>query len=78
MRKYESGEYITSLDELNRSELIYCNGKILHRGWFQSWPLRLANLYIGNRSLRYAVPRLNKECNEDEFLNMLRGDATAD
>ena len=54
-RKYRPGAKITSLDELEREEFIYCNGKIMHEGWFKSWPFRLANNYIKWGSLRYAV-----------------------
>lgn len=54
-RKYRPGEKITSLDELEMQEFIYCNGKIMHEGWFKSWPFRLACLYINRGSLRYAL-----------------------
>lgn len=53
--KYHPGEKITSLDELEKQEFIYCNGKIMHEGWFKSWPFRLASNYIKWGSLRYAV-----------------------
>lgn len=42
-RKYQKGEPITSLDELMEQEFIYWRDKITHRGWFLSWPLRLAH-----------------------------------
>lgn len=54
-RKYHPGEKITSLDELEKQEFIYCNGKIMHEGWFKSWPFRLASNYIKWGSLRHAV-----------------------
>ena len=54
-RKYRPGEKITSLDELESQEFIYCNLKIMHEGWFKSWPFRLASNYIKWGSLRYAV-----------------------
>lgn len=54
-RKYHPGEKITSLDELEKQEFIYCNGKIMHEGWFKSWPFRLASHYIKWGSLRHAV-----------------------
>lgn len=54
-KKYHPGEKIYSLDELNKQKFIYCNGKILHEGWFKSWPFRLARYYIECGSLRYAI-----------------------
>lgn len=54
-RKYRPGDKITSLDELEKQEFIYCNGKIMNNGWFMSWPFRLARDYIKWGSLIYAV-----------------------
>lgn len=67
-RKYRPGEKITSLDELGRQEFIYCNGKIMHEGWFKSWPFRLASNYIKRGSLRYAVKNDMEEHNESSVL----------
>ena len=63
-RKYHSGDKITSLDELEKQEFIYCNGKILHHSWFTSWPFRLANGYLKSGCLRYAV-KIKTEGNND-------------
>ena len=65
-RKYHPGEKITSLDELGRQEFIYCNGKIMHEGWFKSWPFRLASNYIKWGSLRYAVKNEMEEHNGEK------------
>ena len=54
-RKYHPGDMIYSLDELEKQKFIYYNGKIIHEGWFKSWPFRLACLYINRGSLRYAL-----------------------
>ena len=62
-RKYRPGEKITSLDELEKQEFIYCNGKIMNNGWFMSWPFRLANGYMKNGMLRYAVKNDMEEQN---------------
>ena len=43
MRKYDKGELITSLDELMQQEFIYCGNKIYHKGWVQSWQIRMVN-----------------------------------
>ena len=63
-RKYRPGNKITSMDEIVKQQFIYCNGKIIHEGWFKSWPFRLAESYIHWGSLRYA------EKNEDEQKEM--------
>ena len=54
-RKYRKGKPITSFDELCRQEYVYFFDKITHRGWFQSWQIRLALLYIERGYLHYAV-----------------------
>lgn len=64
-RKYRPGAKITSLDELAEQDFIYCNGKILHNGWFVSWPFRLAMNYIKWGSLRHAVENEMEDENAD-------------
>lgn len=64
-RKYHPGDIISSLDELEKQEFIYCNGQILHHSWFMSWPFRLANGYVKYGSLRYAVKNEVAENNAD-------------
>lgn len=54
-RKYQKGEQITSLDELCRQEYVYFFDKITHRGWFKSWQIRLALIYIECGYLHYAL-----------------------
>lgn len=73
MRKYIESEQIRSLDELNGQSIVYVNGKVTHCGWFQSWPIRLANRYLNAGAIRYVVPRLTQEIQEDDFLMMLGG-----
>lgn len=63
-RKYRPSEKIASLDELEKQEFIYCNGKIMNKGWFMSWPFRLASNYIKRGSLRYAVKNEVEEQND--------------
>lgn len=55
--KYEQGEQITSYDELMKQDLIYCHQKIQPRGWFLSWQLRLAELYIRGGALFKVVKK---------------------
>ena len=54
-RKYRKGEPIKSLDELEKQKFIYFYDKITHRGWFRSWQIRLALLYIQRGCLYYAI-----------------------
>ena len=55
MGKYRKGYRITSLNELAEQEFVFCNHKITHKGWFLSWPVRLANEYISRGSLFTAI-----------------------
>lgn len=59
--KYKEGELIHSVGELSEQQFIYCNHKILHKGWFESWSIRLAKYYILRQSLRKAYRLKNKE-----------------
>jgi hypothetical protein len=61
--QYEKGEQIRSLDVLIKQEFIFFHHKVLHQGWFCSWPIRLAMLYLNRNSLFKAVKK-NKEENE--------------
>lgn len=60
MRKYEKGELITSLDELMEQDFIFWCGKVYHKGWVQSWQIRMVNEQMkrGNifKAKRKAVP----------------------
>jgi hypothetical protein len=40
--KYTKGEPIKSLDELVSQEFIYWHDKIMHRGWFLNWQIKMA------------------------------------
>ena len=62
-RKYKKGEKITSLDELAKQDFIYFFDKITHCGWFMSWQLRLACIYLERGFLYYAI---KDECNEEK------------
>lgn len=53
--KYRKGDPITSLDELNAQECVYCFDKIQQRGWFRSWQISLADHYIKRGALFKAV-----------------------
>ena len=54
-RKYRKGEQIKSLDELCKQEFIYFFDKITHKGWFQSWQIKLALQYIERGYLYTAI-----------------------
>jgi len=59
--KYKKGELIHSVGELSEQEFIYCNHKILHKGWFESWSIRLVKYHISHQALRKAYRLKNKE-----------------
>lgn len=40
-RKYQPGDVITSLDDLEEQEFVYIRHKIYHRGWWQSLQFHL-------------------------------------
>lgn len=53
-RKYKPGSYIISLDKLMKQEFVYCDGKLVHKGWFGSWQLRYANSELLRLRIREA------------------------
>ena len=53
--KYKPGQYIASLDHLMGQELVYCGGKLLHKGWFGNWQLRYAKTELARLRIREAV-----------------------
>lgn len=56
-RKLRPGPHITSIDELAEQELIFFHGKVYHKGWFWSWPLRMLRNCVGQKGcIRYAMP----------------------
>ena len=59
-RKYQKGEKITSLDELEKQEFVYFHDKITHNGWFMSWQFRMAKTFI-ERGVLYYATRTPKE-----------------
>lgn len=56
MKKYEPGKKIQTLDELAEQEFVICVGKVYHRGWFVSWPLRQCKALL-DRGLLYTAKR---------------------
>jgi hypothetical protein len=65
MKTIIPGPVITSLDQLYRCEFIIVRDKPMHKGWFMSWPLRLAVLYIESRSGIYEGIKAPKETKEE-------------
>lgn len=53
--KYKKGEVITSLDELMRQEFVYWNDKIDHKGWYDSWLLRMTENALKAGIIRKAI-----------------------
>lgn len=71
--KYKPGDIIRSLDELSKEKLVYHNHKILHKGWFQSWQIRLAEAYIRVGAIRKAVRLTNGEYFKEKSDEQLMG-----
>lgn len=56
-RKYRRGPHICSLDELVRQDVVFWVDKPTHKGWFDSWQLRMTINSIGkNGAIFYAMP----------------------
>ena len=64
IRKYKKGTTITTLGELMEQEFVWCHGKVFHKGWFVSWPMRLAAHYISSGALSKAT-KVTKEKNDE-------------
>lgn len=45
-RKYKQGSRIFCIEELAKQNVIFFNGKAIHRGFFQSWQIRYAIVQI--------------------------------
>ena len=58
---FQKGEQIRSLDVLMEQEFIFCLHKVIHFGWFQSWPMHLAKLYLNRNCLFKAVKKIKEE-----------------
>ena len=50
-KKYKQGDAIWSLRELDKQEFIFFNGKVYHRGWWQSWQYRTLRDYLDSGRL---------------------------
>lgn len=53
--KYEPGEVIRDFNTLLEQEFVYWNNKITHRGWVQSWQIRMTVNALQNGTIRKAV-----------------------
>jgi hypothetical protein len=60
-RKIRKGALITSLDQLAKCEWTIIRGKPQHRGWVQSWQLRMAAGYINSGTAYEGVRLTNGE-----------------
>lgn len=65
-RKYKKGEIIKSLNEMMAQEFIYCGDKILHKGWFGSWQIRMAQTFIDRGFIFKAIKKETKAGVADE------------
>lgn len=60
-RKWQRGDLITSLDELNKQELIWYDfgggrGKVYHAGWWKSWQFHTLCIHLEGRRLYTVKP----------------------
>jgi len=60
MKTIVPGKVITSLDQLWQCEFVLVHDKPIHKGWFSSWQMRLAALYV-NSGRVYEGIRITKE-----------------
>ena len=61
--KYRRGRPVRSIGELVRQDFVYFANCVrpVHRGWFSSWPIRLAVSLIERRMLFRAVRNVRRE-----------------
>ena len=52
---------IKTIDDMMKEDFIIVHNKVYHRGWFTSWPCRLAQNYIGHGVMYYAYKTRRKE-----------------
>lgn len=53
-KKYKQGKVIENLNELGEQTFIIVDGKTYHKGWWQSWQLRML-LYLLKDKRIYAA-----------------------
>ena len=51
---------IMTIDDMMKEDFIIVHNKVYHRGWFMSWPCRLAQIYIKHGFMYYAYKIKNK------------------
>lgn len=52
--RYIKTRLIKSLDELASQEFVYFNGKLVHRGWFLNWQLKMTITFLEQSRLHCA------------------------
>lgn len=68
-RKLRPGPHITSIDEVADQEFIFFHGKVYHRGWFCSWPLKMLRNCVGPAGcIRYAMPVEETRFSDEDIL----------
>lgn len=65
--KHKPGSYIISLDHLMKQELVYCGGKLLHKGFFGNWQLWYAEAELARLRIREAVKVEEEHETENEI-----------
>ena len=54
-RKYRKGDPVASVNELLDQEFVYWHDKIYAKGWYLSWPLRMAHKAVEQGEIYKAV-----------------------
>ena len=58
--KYRKGQPIRSLDELWAQDVVFFADKVVPRGWFQNWQLKMVTQQIFFGRICYAERRTDK------------------
>jgi subtilisin-like proprotein convertase family protein len=62
------------LDELVSQEFVYWSGKIVHRGWFLSWQIKMVLDAIQNGNLIFkAIENKEEKDNADKYTVSKKG-----
>lgn len=60
--KYIPGPVIDDLSTLAKQEFVFVHHKVTHCGWFMSWSLRSALVFLKAGAIKYAM---RKDDNDD-------------
>jgi hypothetical protein len=55
MRKYRRGATIFSFDEMLEQDFVYWHGKIVAKGWFVNWQVRMTHNALQHGEIYKAI-----------------------